>query len=111
MLSLIQLSDTHLSRNQPFFHFNFEVALREINKVEPDLVVITGDLALNGPDEPDDLVYAREQFERVKAPWISVRGNHDLGLSPPEPKLLQKITQERLDRVLSVFVNSSSWTM
>lgn len=102
-MRLIQLSDTHLSRARPFFHFNFELALREIAAAPPDLVVVSGDLALNGADDADDLVFAREQLDRLPVPWLAIPGNHDVGLAPPEAQLSQPTTEARIARYLDVF--------
>lgn len=82
MTRILQVSDTHLSRTHPLFQFNFEITLREIERIKPDLVIYTGDLSLNGPDNPDDVSYAHEQIRRTAATHFALPGNHDIGLSP-----------------------------
>lgn len=94
-LTLAQLSDIHLSRSRPFFQFNFEVVLAELAALRPDHVVVTGDLALNGPDDADDIAYARAQLDRLPCAWSAVPGNHDLGLVPIRPGVHQAITEAR----------------
>ncbi len=77
---LLLLSDIHLSRARPYFHANWELMLREIAQMPaPDLVIVTGDLALDGPSREDDLAFARAQLDRLPAPWHAVPGNHDVG--------------------------------
>lgn len=102
-VAIVQLSDTHLSRSRPFFQFNFEAALKEIAAIKPDLVIITGDLALNGPDDADDVAYAKSQFERISAPWFALPGNHDVGLHPFKGGLHQPITEARLKTYRGIF--------
>jgi alkaline phosphatase D len=102
-LAIVQLSDTHLSRSRPFFQFNFEAALKEIAAKKPDLVIITGDLALNGPDDADDIAYAKSQFERINVPWLALPGNHDVGLHPFKGGLHQPINEARVATYHAVF--------
>lgn len=96
MPTVLQVSDTHLSRSHPLFQFNFEVTLREIERLQPDLVVYTGDLALNGPDNPDDVVFASEQLARTPCPYLALPGNHDVGLVPFGGHSEQLVSPERL---------------
>jgi len=103
MPRVLQISDTHLSRTHPLFQFNFEIALREIARVQPDLVVYTGDLALNGPSNPDDVVYASEQLARTPVPYLAVPGNHDIGLVPSEAHRAESLTPQRLAAYLAAF--------
>lgn len=96
--TLVQLSDTHLSPSRPFFQFNFDVVVEELAALNPDHIVITGDLGLNGPDDIADVAFARRQFDRLPCSWSAVPGNHDLGLVPFEGGLHQPINAERLAR-------------
>lgn len=79
------ISDTHLSRARPWFHANWELLLAELAKAPPpDMFIITGDCALDAPVRVDDLAFAREQFDRLPAPWHALPGNHDVGACHPE---------------------------
>jgi 3',5'-cyclic AMP phosphodiesterase CpdA len=78
-LTIVQISDTHLSRQPTFFQYNWEIMVEMIRASSPDLVVCTGDIAMNGPRNVDDLVYAREQFDRLGVEVMVVPGNHDVG--------------------------------
>jgi predicted phosphodiesterase len=73
------ISDTHLSRQRPFFHHNWEVILDIINRDLPNFVLIAGDLSLNGFANEDDLKFTHEQFGRINCPVRVIPGNHDLG--------------------------------
>jgi len=79
------LSDVHLSRARPWFHANWELLLAELARAPaPDIFIITGDCALDAPVREDDLAFAREQFDRLPAPWHALPGNHDIGACHPE---------------------------
>jgi 3',5'-cyclic AMP phosphodiesterase CpdA len=78
-LSVIQISDTHFSRDGSLFRYNWEIIVDMIREAPPDLVVCTGDIAMNGPHDPDDLVYAREQLDRLGVEVLPIPGNHDVG--------------------------------
>ena len=95
-LTIVQVSDTHLSRTHAYFQDNWEVFLDEMAALRPDLVLHSGDVSFNGPDAPDDIVFAREQIERLTVPWLAVPGNHDVGEPGNRPRLKQPVTRERL---------------
>ena len=65
---VVQLSDTHLSGERAYGAANFDAAVRAVNADPPDLVVATGDLALDQPDNAGDRAFARERFERLTVP-------------------------------------------
>lgn len=79
---LIQVSDTHLSRERPFFVPNWDAVVAHVNDARPDLLLNSGDIALNGENVPDDLVFAAEQHARLSVPVRAIPGNHDLGDNP-----------------------------
>ena len=64
----------------------------------PDLVVHVGDLCLDATHHPEDLDFAREQLERLPAPWVSIPGNHDIGDNPGTGDPVHALTPERLQR-------------
>jgi hypothetical protein len=42
--SMIQISDPHLSRERPFFFFNWDLVVGWINEAKPEQVVCSGDM-------------------------------------------------------------------
>ena len=94
-LRIVQVSDTHLSRSHAYFQDNWDAFVDCMAKERPDYVFVTGDLSLNGPKEPDDLAFAREQMDRLPVPWRAIPGNHDIGDTPPDPRLKGPITKAR----------------
>src|SRR3546814_13743805 len=77
--TIVQVSDTHLSRTHAYFQDNWEVFLDEMAALKPDLVLHSGDVSFNGPAAPDDIVFAREQIGRLRVPWLAIPGNHAIG--------------------------------
>ncbi|WP_375457772.1 metallophosphoesterase family protein [uncultured Enterovirga sp.] len=90
------VSDIHLSRQRPYFHFNWEILLECLAAERPDLVLVTGDLAIDGAHRSDDLAFARSELARLPCPWLAVPGNHDVGNNVPDLRGEAVITRERL---------------
>ncbi len=53
---VVQVSDTHLSRNRGYFYDNWRVFLSDMRAAPPDLIVHSGDLSLRGTDDVEDLL-------------------------------------------------------
>ncbi|MDX1580591.1 MAG: metallophosphoesterase, partial [Alphaproteobacteria bacterium] len=96
MTRLIQITDTHLSPTHGFFYGNVARTLALINQSQPDMLVITGDLSINGPEVEDDLRFSRWCLRLAHAPTRFLPGNHDVGEEPGAEHLGQGITWERL---------------
>jgi len=90
-----QVSDTHLSRTHGYFQDNWDAFVECVDEEKPDIVFVTGDMCFNGPANPDDLAYARQQMDRLSVPWRAIPGNHDIGDVPPDTKLKHPMNQER----------------
>ena len=94
---IAQISDTHLSRERPFFSGNFARVATHLRADPPDLVINSGDMALDGPSRDSDLAEARSLHDAIGLPCRFIPGNHDCGESqdaPAHPALLP-ITHER----------------
>lgn len=100
--TFVFVTDTHLSRSRPFFHFNWEVFIAAMRRKPPDLIVFGGDNALDGPGNPDDLAFVREQCDRLPCRWLAVPGNHDVGANP----VPQDLPDERGEGVIDAGVLS-----
>jgi 3',5'-cyclic-AMP phosphodiesterase len=75
MFRIVQLSDLHCGQ-QFFLPQHLERAIAEVNEMEPDIVVISGDLTSNGFKE--EYVLAREYLNRVECDaMVVIPGNHD----------------------------------
>ncbi|MFT5445105.1 MAG: 3',5'-cyclic AMP phosphodiesterase CpdA [Gammaproteobacteria bacterium] len=96
--TVLQISDAHLSRSHAYFQDNFDACVEYIAQIQPDLVVVSGDLTFNGPDVADDIAFGREQLGRIECPWVAIPGNHDVGEPGANPRLGQSIDPTRLGR-------------
>lgn len=103
VLRLVQVSDTHLSGTRGYFFDNWDVFVREMEKAPPDLIVCTGDVSLRGTDDEDDLAFARAELGRLPARVLVLPGNHDIGDTPPDPRLDRPINEVRRNRWLRQF--------
>jgi hypothetical protein len=99
-LRVTQISDTHLSAKRAWSVPNFEAVLRHLAADPPDLVVNTGDIILDDPDDADDAAFAHSLHEQIEAPWVAVPGNHDIGDNGVAPWQGQRPTEERLERFI-----------
>jgi len=94
-VKIIQITDTHLSSLKPHFQENWKPLVGWIDSMEPDLVVHTGDLTVDGADLKEDLVHGREMLRDLRYPTLCVPGNHDIGDMPGSR---QPVDAERLSR-------------
>jgi Icc protein len=102
---IAQISDTHLSREKPFFSRSFARVAAHLAAQRSDLVINSGDMALDGPSRESDLAEARGLHDAIGLPCRFIAGNHDCGESqdaPAHPALLP-ITHERRERYLKHF--------
>lgn len=102
---LTQISDTHLSRRLPKLIRNFERIAEHVEATRPDLVLNTGDIGFDGPNQPDDLEFARSLHDALPVACRYLPGNHDIGDNPtqigPVPKEL--VSEKGRQGYISVF--------
>ena len=97
MASILQISDTHLSPRTPLFRRNLALLVAWAATARPDLVVVTGDLSLDGADRDEDLDFAAGLLRGLPAPLLVLPGNHDVG-SDPRTMPRQPVDSVRLSR-------------
>jgi 3',5'-cyclic AMP phosphodiesterase CpdA len=97
-MRVVQVSDIHLSPTHGFFVANWRKTASWINALAPDLVVVTGDLCINGPEDNDEIAFARTEVGRLSGRWRALPGNHDVGDEPPGQVAEQLIDPSRLAR-------------
>jgi 3',5'-cyclic AMP phosphodiesterase CpdA len=76
---IAQISDTHLSGEKPFFVDNFVRIGEALRADRPDLVLNSGDIALDGASTESDLAAARALHDGLDLPMRFLPGNHDIG--------------------------------
>jgi 3',5'-cyclic AMP phosphodiesterase CpdA len=77
-----QISDTHLSAERPYFLPNFQRIGESLTARRPDLVINTGDMTLDGADQPEELRFVRSLHDTLGIPCLALPGNHDVGDDP-----------------------------
>ena len=107
---LIQVSDTHLSRERPFFVPNWDAVVAHVNAARPDMLLNSGDIALNGENVPDDLAFAAEQHARLSVPVRAIPGNHDIGDNPSPGSHGAGISDQRR-QIYQGHFGAEQWTM
>jgi 3',5'-cyclic AMP phosphodiesterase CpdA len=83
-LSIIHASDPHLGSSGGPERSSVAAAAWErftqaVTEAEPDLVVVSGDLVVDDPDDERDQRAAHELITGLVAPVLVVPGNHDVG--------------------------------
>ncbi|MEY3052518.1 MAG: hypothetical protein RLY31_2303 [Bacteroidota bacterium] len=80
-MTILQITDLHLSHDNVNLHKvdtrgNFLALLRKAVSMEPDLLVLTGDICYEAAD-PKVYGWVREQLEHSGLPYVVIGGNHD----------------------------------
>ncbi len=96
MFRIVQISDTHIGPERPLFHRNWPALVDWLTAQQPDLIVHCGDVTLDGADLDDDFAFCRELLATLPVPWLSLPGNHDVGV--PASTGRQPVNAERLAR-------------
>jgi 3',5'-cyclic-AMP phosphodiesterase len=102
---IAQISDTHLSDEKPFFVENFRIIGEAVAAAEPDLMLNSGDISLDGASRVADLASARKLHDELGLKMRFLPGNHDLGESQDAPTYADghreaSIDYERRERYL-----------
>lgn len=98
MARIVVLSDIHLSPTHGFFWENWRLAREFANAAKADAVIVNGDLAINGPDSDDEIVFAATALAVLRGRVMALPGNHDVGDEPPGQDPRQIIDADRLAR-------------
>jgi 3',5'-cyclic AMP phosphodiesterase CpdA len=107
---LTQISDTHLSREKPFFAPNFKHVAAHLAAAKPDLIVNTGDLALDAIERRDDLAFARELHDAIGLPWRAIPGNHDVGDNPNAAAVIDQPVSEENRAAFRATIGEDWWS-
>jgi alkaline phosphatase D len=96
-MRIIQISDTHLSVNHSYFTDNVSATTQWLKGAEADLVIHTGDLAMDGAGETSDLALGSEWLGGIDHEIKVVPGNHDVG-DHRAIKASQEVNDARLEQ-------------
>ena len=78
-LRVVQISDTHLSHRRAYAVPNVRAILAWLEAEPPDLVVHTGDITADDPDDAEEADFARQLLTAAGLPLVALPGNHDVG--------------------------------
>tara|TARA_R110002049_G_scaffold44333_6_gene130256 strand:+ start:115602 stop:116408 length:807 start_codon:yes stop_codon:yes gene_type:complete len=78
MSRLVHLSDLHFGKDRPDL---LAPLLQAVNGFSADLVIISGDLTQRARER--EYIAARQFIDQIKAPVLSVPGNHDIPVHRP----------------------------
>lgn len=73
---IVQISDTHFNDSSDFLPKTYELAIKKINQLRPDLVIHCGDLTHDGLI--DSFKLATKELNKISAPKLIIPGPHDL---------------------------------
>jgi alkaline phosphatase D len=76
---IVQISDTHLSHRRAYAVPNVSAVLDWIERSAPDLVVHTGDVTADDPDDGAERAFAHDLLVERGLPLVAIPGNHDVG--------------------------------
>ncbi|MFH1668990.1 MAG: metallophosphoesterase [Candidatus Woesearchaeota archaeon] len=74
MVTIAHISDLHCGKTG-FKSKKLSACIKEINKLKPDAVVVTGDLTLNGYKKEYEM--AKKYLSKIKPKTLIIPGNHD----------------------------------
>ena len=97
MTRIVQISDTHLSPGKTHFAANWAPLAQFVRAQQPDLIVHTGDVTVDGADVEADLAHCATLLDQLGSPVHAVPGNHDVGepAHPHQPVDAQRIARWR----------------
>ncbi len=95
-VTLVQVSDTHLSQSHAWFTANWPVFVDAMRADLPEVIITSGDLSFKGPSNPDDLAFAALCHRALPVAWRAIAGNHDTGEAPIASRLNQPVNDARL---------------
>jgi alkaline phosphatase D len=87
---IVQLTDTHSSAAAAVPAVWPEV-VGWLRRDPPDLVVHSGDIAFEDPDDAADREFAHGLLAQVSAPLVVIPGNHDVGFYGEEDRLPARV--------------------
>ncbi len=83
MFKVIHISDTHLRETDPGSRSGWHETTQAIRTTRPNLVIHTGDIVLDEPENARDHAFARDELSGLDVEWLAIPGNHDIGDGPP----------------------------
>ena len=115
---VLVLTDTHLSPTNASAHEQLRAVVDHVAVTGYDAIVHLGDVCVDAPGHPDQLVDARGALAQLGAPLHVIPGNHDVGDAPHASEHPDDLVDgKRLQRWADVFgpdrwrVDLGRWTL
>lgn len=108
MTLIVHISDLHIS-SSTFDEDMFMTAVSEINSLQPDMIILTGDITNNG--YYTQFEQGKKYLEMFEAPLFAIPGNHDarnLGYQTFEELIGEKSWKLTMDDTFTVIGLDSS---
>ena len=105
MVTIIHISDTHLSLRAPEHEPAWHEAAAYIRARQPGLVIHTGDIVQDETSE-DDRRHALAKLRSLGVDWAAIPGNHDVGDGPPGATTISAGLLKRFEETYGV----AHWT-
>ena len=83
MARIIAMSDIHVSPTHGFFWNNWCIARDFARMLNPEAVIVNGDLCINCPDSDAEIAFAASALRELGGHIMALPGNHDIGDEPP----------------------------
>lgn len=98
MIRVLQISDTHLRSGDAASLACWRELEALVRADPPELIIHTGDLIRDEPDNESDRRFAAECLRALATEVVCIPGNHDIGDGPPagtgpDPVLLERFGQ------------------
>ncbi len=79
---MVQLSDLHIGAGVPWSHY--QSVIDKVNRLDPDLIVITGDIVHQGRERPEGQIARLMEALSGEAVKLASLGNHDWSVWGPK---------------------------
>src|SRR5262245_51157782 len=83
MKRVLHVSDPHHRRGDPVSEPGWKSVEALVAGHKPDLVINTGDLVRDAPDNAEDQAHAAFHQHALRVETLCLPGNHDIGDGPP----------------------------
>lgn len=107
--NIIFLADPHLGHDKPGHMAAYEEVLVRAKPLDPQLVVVLGDVTMDGKKDPSYFPFARDQIARFGCDVWCIPGNHEEGYNVDRTTWPPPVEASFLPR-FEKFFNAMPWT-
>jgi DNA repair exonuclease SbcCD nuclease subunit len=105
--TFVHVSDIHVGtprsfRFQPAWNANWQTARRQILDIDPEFLLLGGDLTRDGSTHRFELEQVKKDLDSLPFPYYVIPGNHDVG-NKYQPDTTTAIKQGAVDQFREIF--------